>query len=147
MNHLILIVIFIFASPLNALSGESQKENNIESVTFEKGVIFFTLSNHEYAKTNGKEREDLDEVLGDFYHYQKSVSPFLKENELKQIITAKKQIVIRHKDKEKTIYNKSDFKHVVGLIMFQNKKDPKVFLGVETDIDLIEMFKDYFEIK
>lgn len=121
--------------------------NDVELITSDKAVIYFTLSKSEYEQINEEIRWQTDEVLSDFYFYKNKVSDYLKNNNIEQILTVKKQVIIQNKDIKNLTYNKSDFDHVVGIIMVNGQKDPKVFLGVGTDTDLIEMFKAYFEIQ
>jgi hypothetical protein len=42
---------------------------------------------------------------------------------------------------------KKDFDQEIGVIMTDGKKEPKIYPGVATDIELIAMFKEYFGIR
>jgi len=44
-------------------------------------------------------------------------------------------------------YVRKKFKHIVGYILTDGNKAPKVVEGVATDIDLINDFKKYFKLK
>jgi hypothetical protein len=147
MKYIILILSILLFSPLQSLSAETTNPDDIELINSLKAVVYFSITNQEYEKIDEKIRWQTDEVLSDFYHYKDALSSFLKENGIKEYFTAKKQIAFQNSTKGKTVFKRSNFDHVVGIIMVDKNKEPRVFLGVGTDIDLIEEFKTYFEIK
>jgi hypothetical protein len=86
-------------------------------------------------------------VLSDFDHYRDKTIPFLESNNIKPIITANMNIKIHLAGANSRDYVRKKFKHIVGYILTDGNKEPKVVLGVGTDKDLINDFKKYFKFK
>ncbi len=111
-----------------------------------KAVVFFGPTEKEYDSLSENEQNEWNEVLSDFYHYRDEAIPYLESNKIKPIITANKEIRIQTGTNSRT-YARKKFKHIVGYILTDGKKEPKIVQGVGTDIDLINDFKEYFKIK
>ena len=109
-------------------------------------VVFFGPTQPEYDSLNENRQAEMNEVISDFYHYHSEVTPFLERNGIKDFITAKALITIQLTGTEIRSFRRQNFKHAMGMIMSDGKREPKVYLGVATDFDLIEMFKDFFII-
>lgn len=112
-----------------------------------KAVVFFGPTEKEYNALSENEKNEWNEVLSDFYHYRDKTISFLESNNIKPIITADMNIKIHLKGGKSRTYVRKDFKHIVGYILTDGNKEPKVVLGVGTDMDLINDFKEYFKLK
>jgi hypothetical protein len=113
-----------------------------------KAVVFFGPTEKEYNSLTEKERNELSEVLSDFYHYRDSLIPYLESNNIKPIITSGKKITVHLAGDKSRTYVRKKIKYVVGQIITDGKREPKVVLGVAgTDVDLINDYKQYFKLK
>lgn len=111
-----------------------------------KAVVFFGPTEQEYKSLSANEQNEWNELLSDFYHYRDNTIPFLESHKIKPIITSNTKIIIQTGANTRT-YARKKFKHIVGYILADGNKEPKVVEGVGTDIDLISDFKEYFKIK
>ncbi len=112
-----------------------------------KAVVFFGPTEKEYNSLSENDKNEWNEVLSDFYHYRDKTIPFLQSNNIKPIITADMNIKIHLAGGDSRTYVRKKFKHIVGYILTDGTKEPKVVLGVGTDMDLINDFKEYFKLK
>ncbi len=135
------LILLMSAAPLLAQNGGIDKDSLRVSG---KAVVFFGPSQTEYLSLNGPEKNAIDEVLYDFYHYRGKVLNYLKENNIQEFSTAKLNIHVQLNDARRNIYNRRAFDQVVGLIMTDGQQAPKIFLGPATDAELISMFEEYF---
>lgn len=111
-----------------------------------KAVVFFSPTQEEYNVISDKDKSEWGEVLSDFYHYRDKTIPFIESNNIKPIITADMKINI-HLAATNHIYTRKKFEHIVGYILTDGIRDPKVVLGVGTDSDIIENVKEYFKLR
>ena len=112
-----------------------------------KAVVFFGPTQAEYDSLSEEEKAEMNEVLSDFYYYREQVIPFLKSNQIQEFLTASPRIQVKLSGSEHRTFARRNFNVNVGLIMADGTQEPKVFLGVATDVDLIPMFKDYFGLE
>jgi len=111
-----------------------------------KAVVFFGPTEREYNSLTENYKNEWSEVLSDFYHYRDKTIPYLESNKIKPIVTANTKIIIHTGTNARTFVRKN-FKHIVGYILTDGNKKPKVVEGVGTDMDLINDFKEYFGLK
>ena len=121
---------------------EDLKEFNISGKT----VIFFSMTQSEYDSKDEKEQSELAETLSDFDHYRGKIQNFLKENKIQSYLTTNSKIILKQTD-NLTSYNRKQLDHVVGFIMADQSKKPKVILGVMTDVGLKDVISKYFSIQ
>ena len=81
------------------------------------------------------------------YHYRDASIPYLESHNIKSIITSDMKIKIHFAGENSRTYAREKFKHVVGYLLTDGIKEPKVVLGVGTDMDLANDFKEYFKLK
>lgn len=112
-----------------------------------KAVVFFGPARNEYVAMSGEEKDKIDQMLYDFYHYRGKVLPFLELYNIQEFSTARPKIQIQLADDKKIVYFRSGFDKVVGLIMTDGHQEPKIFLGAATDSNIIDMCYDYFDLK
>lgn len=111
-----------------------------------KAVVFFSPTEKEYNSLSENDQNEWSEVLSDFYHYRDNSLSFLEAHQIKPIITSSSKIIIRNERRTRT-YLRKRFKHIVGYILTDGSKEPKVVEGFGTDIDLVMDFQAYFNIK
>ncbi len=138
------VILLLMIVPIAAAQGEVAEDTLYVTG---KAVVFFGPTEQEYDSLPPEEKAQIDEVLSDFYYYRENVIPFLKSNQIQEFLTAKSKIQVQLSDDQHLTFAKENFDHVVGLIMTDGKEDPEVFLGIATDMDLIDIFKDYFGLK
>jgi len=112
-----------------------------------KSVVFFGPTQSEYDALNEDIQSEMNEVLTDFYYYNEKVLPFLNRNKIREFFTDKAIITIQLTGTEIRSFRRQDFKQAVGMIMSDGRQEPKVYLGVATDIDLLKMFEDFFSLE
>jgi len=112
-----------------------------------KAVVFFEPTEKEYNSLSENEKNEWNEVLSDFYHYRDSIIPDLESNNIKPVITSAMKITIHFAGDKSRTYIRKKFKQNVGYLLTDGNKEPKVILGVRTDVDLMIYFKQYFKIK
>jgi hypothetical protein len=143
-NKIALIILILLV--MGSLSHAGTKDEVLDVKG--KAVVFFGPTEKEYNSLSEKERNELNEVLSDFYHYRDSLVPYLESNNIKPVITSDRKITIHLAGDKSRTYVRTKFKYVVGQIITDGKREPKVVLGVVgTDIDLINEFKQYFKLK
>jgi hypothetical protein len=129
----------VFAGPAGTIKDTLQVRG--------KAIVFFGPSQAEYVSMSDYEKNEIDEVLYDFYHYRKEVLAFIAINGIQEYSTARSYIKIFFGDNESITYTRAAFDHVVGIIMTEGRHVPQVFLGAATDSDLISMFTEYFDLE
>jgi len=112
-----------------------------------KAVVFFGPTQQEYNSLSAVKKKQANEALDDFNHYCKNVIPFLESNNIQPISTSTMRIKIQFAPTKNIIYTRKEFQQYIGYILTDGNKEPKVIFGVLTDIELIEAFKEYFNIK
>ena len=143
MKNIFTLTILILLTIGSASYGGSKDDVlNIEG----KAVVFFGPTKQEYNSLSENDKNEWSEVLSDFYHYRDETIPYLESNKIKPIISSNATIKIRAGANTRT-YARKKFKHIVGYILTDGNKEPKVVEGVGTDMDLINDFKEYFKLK
>ena len=112
-----------------------------------KAVVFFGPAWAEYVSMSDKEKDKIDQMLYDFYHYRGKVLPFLELHNIQEFSTAHPKIQIQFDDNRRIIYFRSGFDKIVGLMMTDGHHEPKIFLGAATDSNIIDMCYEYFDLK
>lgn len=112
-----------------------------------KAIVFFGPSQSEYIAMSDQEKDEIDEVLYEFYHYGNEVLAFIQDNGIQAFSTAKPKVEIIFDDNDRIIYSRAGFEFIVGIIMTDGRRAPKIFLGAATDLDLISMFRQYFDLE
>ncbi len=145
MRPIAVFLFFLLSAPLS-LAGQSNIVNDTLQVSG-KAVVFFVPSQEEYDSLSDDEKAEINEVLSDFYFHRENVVPYLKSNMIQEFLTDSAKIMIKVNGNKTLTFIKREFNQEVGVIMSDGKKEPKVDLGVATDIDLIFRFREYFGIK
>jgi hypothetical protein len=135
------LILLVMASPVSA---QDLDPDNDSLEVAGRAVVFFGPSQAEYLSMTHDEKDAIDEALYDFYHYRGKVLDFLEVNNIDEFSTAKRRIKVYLNGERVRIYDRRDFDHVVGLIMTNGQREPKVFLGPATDVEWIMMIEDYF---
>ena len=138
----VILALFIMAVP--GLAGQTETPDDTVHVSG-KAVVFFGPSQAEYM--SDQEKNEINRLLYDFYHYREQVLSFLELNEINEINTARSKILIELDGNKRLIYNRKDFGKVVGLIMTDGFHTPKIFLGAATDSQIIDMCYQYFKLE
>ena len=112
-----------------------------------KAVVFYAPSQKEYDSLSDDAKTEIDEVLSDFYYHRENVVSYLKSNMIQDFLTDSVKIVLKLSGNKSRIFMKKDFDQEIGVIMTDGKKEPKIYPGVATNIELIDMFKEYFGIQ
>ena len=110
-----------------------------------KAVIFFEFTETEYDSLLKDEESELVEVISDFYYYRDKVIPDLKEEGISSIISDHEYFKILLDDGRKIIYERKQFEYEIGIIFTNGKQEPKVNLGVRTDVGLWQAIKEFFK--
>jgi len=139
------LVLMLLLMAVSSFAGQSEAVEDTLYVGG-KAVVFFGPSPVEYVSMSDKEKDEIDHMLYDFYHYREKVIPFLELYNIQEFSTSHPKIQVQLEDNEKIIYYRKGFERVVGLIMTDGKHEPKIFLGAATDSDLISMFYEYFDL-
>jgi hypothetical protein len=139
----IAILILVLLPVFDAQGGAANDTLHVSGKT----VVFFGPTQAEYDSLSEEEKGDMDEVLSDFYYYRQQVISFLKSNQIQEFLTASPRIQFQLSGRERRTFLRRNFNPNVGLIMADGNQEPKVFLGVATDVDLIPMFEEYFGLK
>jgi hypothetical protein len=138
-----ILALLIMAVP--SFAGQTETPDDTVHVSG-RAVVFFAPSQAEYLSMSEQEAKKINELLYDFHHHRLKVLPFLELNEINEINTARSKILIELDGKKKIIYNRKDFGQIVGLILTDGYHKPKIYLGVATDSQIIDMCYEYFEL-
>jgi hypothetical protein len=144
--RLITVFLFLLLSAPLSVAGQSNQVNDTLQVSG-KAVVFYVPSQKEYDLLSDDAKTELDEVLSDFYYHQENVVSYLKSNMIQDFLTHSAKIMIKLNGNKSLAFMKRDFDQEIGVIMTDGKKEPKIYSGVATDIDLINMFKEFFRIQ
>jgi hypothetical protein len=136
-----ILALLIVAAP--AFAGQTETHEDALRVSG-KAVVFFGPSQIEYLSMSDKDKDEMDELLYDFYHNRQKVLPFLELYAIKGLSTARSKILIKFDDNKSVMYHRKDFGQVVGLIMTDGHQEPRIFLGAPTDSQIIAMCYEYF---
>ena len=139
----VILALLIMAAP--SLAGQTEAPDDTVHVSG-KAVVFFGPSQAEYLSMSDQKKNEINKLLYDFYHYRGEVLSFLELNEINEINTARSKIFIELDGKKTIIYDRKDFGKVVGLIMTDGHREPKIFLGAATDSQIIDMCYKYFDL-
>jgi hypothetical protein len=139
----VILALLIMAVPV--LAGQPEASDDTVHVSG-KAVVFFGPSQAEYLSMSDQEKKEINRLVYDFYHYRGKVLSFLELNEINEINTARSKISIELDGKKTIIFDRKDFGKVVGLIMTDGHREPKVFLGAATDSQIIDMCYKYFDL-
>ena len=142
----ITVFLFLLLSTPLSVAGQSIQVNDTLQVSG-KAVVFYAPSQKEYDSLSDDAKTELDEVLSDFYYHQENVVSYLKSNMIQDFLTHSAKIMIKLNGNNSLTFMKRDFDQEIGVIMTDGKKEPKIYSGVATDIDLINMFKEFFRIQ
>ncbi len=110
-----------------------------------KGIVFFGPTEAERDSLNQREDSGIEEVMADFLFYVGKIRPFLDSNGISLYETTARKIVII--GAKPFSYGRASPGAVVGLILEQNGKPPKVLEGVSTDVDLQQICTEYFNLR
>ena len=138
-----ILALFIMAVP--GFAGQTDTPDDTVHVSG-KAVVFFGPSQAEYLSMSDQEKNEINRLLYDFYHYREQVLSFLELNEINEINTARSKILVEFDGKKTIIYDRKDFGQIVGLIMTDGYHEPKIFLGAATDSQIIDMCYEYFKL-
>lgn len=139
----VVLALLIVAVP--GFAGQTQTPDDTVHVSG-KAVVFFGPSQAEYMSMSDQEKNEINQLLYDFYHHRGNVLSFLESYEINEINTARSKILIELDGKKTIIYDRKDFGQVVGLIMTDGYHNPKIVLGVATDSQIIDMCYEYFNL-
>ena len=136
------VVIFLLMT-VPALAGQNEVPEDVLKVGG-KAIVFFAPAWAEYVAMPDSEKDKIDEMLYDFYHYKLNVLPFLELHNIQAYSTARPKIQIQLADNKTIVYFRSGFQQVVGMIMTDGQHEPKIFLGAATDSDIIDRCYEFF---
>jgi len=142
MNKFIIILIVGFGNLF-----AQQGRDSTKLVIIGQSAVFFGPSQQEYDSLAKDENSGIDEILSDFYYYQAPIAKFLKEHKIGVELTSAPLIVAQLSDGKTQTYHRRDFGQVVGVLLIDGTQEPKVMLGVETDVDLIPELEKFFKLK
>ncbi|MEJ2365935.1 MAG: hypothetical protein P8075_05220 [Deltaproteobacteria bacterium] len=144
--RIIYVILALLIMPVPGLAGQTEIPDDTVRVSG-KAVVFFGPSQAEYLSMSDQEKNEINRLLYDFYHYREQVLSFLELNEINEVNTARSKISIELEGNKRIIYNRKDFGKVVGLIMTDGYHMPKIFLGAATDSQIIDMCYQYFKLE
>ena len=139
----VLILLLLTASVAAAQSGNAADAVYVSG----KAVVFFGPTWDEYVSLSEKDKAAINSELYDFAHYRLQVLEYLEANGIQPVSTARQNIQIQIEPNEVIHYFRRDFDHVVGLILTDGLKEPKVFMGAATASELKSMFEEYFGLQ
>jgi hypothetical protein len=112
-----------------------------------KAVVFFGPSQSEYLTMTDQEKDAIDEDLYDFYYYREKVLPFLASRGIQEFSTARRQIEIQLDNNESFSYFRKDFGRLMGVILTDGRRAPKILPGAISQTELILVFEEYFGLE
>ena len=142
---IVYVILALLMVTVPVFAGQSENMEDILHVSG-KAVIFFGPSQDEYVSMSDAEKDKIDHLLYEFYHYRGKVLPFLELNAINELSTAHSKILIELDGNKRLIYHRKNFSQVVGLIMTDGHQEPKIFLGAATDSQIIDMCYEYFNL-
>ena len=110
-------------------------------------ILFFSISQQEYDILSSNKKSEIDEVLSDFNFYSKKITEILTNKNINTNFIKSVKFHLEYDSGNFYSFNRSNFEHIVGTILMDAIKEPKVLYGVYTDIDLLEEINKYFNIR
>ena len=144
MRSIYSVLIFLIIT-VPVFAGQTDTPEDILKVSG-KAVVFFGPAWAEYVAMSDEEKDKIDQMLYDFYHYRGKVLPFLEFHNIQEFSTARPKIQVQLANDKKVVYFRSGFDKVVGLIMTDGHQEPKIFLGATTDSNIIDLCYEYFDL-
>lgn len=109
-----------------------------------QAIIFFGPSQAERDSMSLQENSGIDEVLSDFLFYAGRIRPFLDSNSISVHETNSRRFVVIRQKGMPLNFDRESMDAVVGCILLQDGKEPRILTGVNTDIDLRETATEYY---
>jgi hypothetical protein len=127
-------------APNVAIVSDTLRVNGPMVVFFEPGQKEFDLMDRDQGEDSG-----LDEIVSDFVEYStKVVDSLIKTSKLKAIITHKKIILVELDNGEKISFDRTKGDNIVGTILTNGRKKPKIDFEVGTTEDYFADIENYF---
>jgi uncharacterized protein YdhG (YjbR/CyaY superfamily) len=124
-----------------------EKERSYDTDTLKvqgRVVVFFTISQQEYDLLPKDTDSGVDEVLDDFNYYAGLAADSMKQAGYETMITGSRYIQIKFNNSTFKTFDRLESKeNIVGCILSDGIKEPKIEYGVLTDLDLISIFNDF----
>lgn len=114
-------------------------------VVSEPAAIFVAPSSSELSRLPEDERQDISELVSDFYRYVDGATPYLRSIGIRKFITGSKYIQINRKSANVVCINRSKLGDYVAFILSDGSADPVVITSISGSADVIELAKSYFE--
>jgi len=110
-------------------------------------IIYFTISQEEYAAYDTERKNGVDDVLSDFYANIGYADETLKNNGIKSIITISKILTFRYPNgkTEKLVIDNTY--HIIGMILVGKNKKPEIYYGIFFNDQIYKKASEYFNIK
>jgi len=113
----------------------------------EKTVVLFSITQEEYdEKIESDEGEGIDEILSDFNYYADNIEKAIKSHSINFLFSTSYRFKFILSDGKIETFDRRDKEHMVGFILFDTKRKPKILSGVYTDVDIMIEVEKYFKI-
>jgi hypothetical protein len=143
MNVLLLIALFPFA----ATQLTKSPANPPALVVTGARVIFFGPTQTERDSIIHVEGIDAGQVFDDFDYYSGKVGSYLKRRGVGVIITTSPVIVVQFGDKLVRAIERKKLQDFVGIILTDGVQEPRLYLGVSSDEELVSECAQFFKLK
>ena len=144
---LIIIVSFLPSCVKNKTDVQTGQDNIQDTLEISgKTVVFFSITKSEYDSivTKAGTANEIDETLSDFSHYSGIVIDSLNKTGINSSISTAHFFKIINSDGKYSYFSRSDKEQIVGVIIFDGRKEPQYHFGVATDADYFDMIENYF---
>ena len=108
-------------------------------------LVFWNFSSAEYDSLMSRMTFTLDSMETKFEASRSALLPFLKKIGIKPILTSASTFVFPGADSMQ--YRRPRYRDLFGVILYQPGKRPQIISGVTSDVDLIKLVTDYYEIR
>jgi hypothetical protein len=143
MNVFLLIAVLPFAAPQIAKS----PANPPALVVTGPRVVFFGPEQTERDSIIHVEGIDAGQVFDDFDYYSGKVGSYLKRRGVGVIITTSPVIVVQFGDKLVRAIERKKLQDFVGIILTDGVQEPRLYLGVSSDEELVSECAQFFKLK
>lgn len=135
-----------FSPALTSPNGPKNKDQ-LKTLNISKKTVLFLKITEERVDSLSTKEDDIDEVLSDFSYYSARIGAYLHDHGIASEFVTKNELQLKYNNGQVYMYNRTNLDHLVGTILADGQKEPKVLAGVFTDLDLREELIQYFNIR
>jgi hypothetical protein len=110
-------------------------------------VVFFSPVQNERDSIVRTEGMESARLFDDFDYYSGKVSAYLKRRGVGVIMTSAPVIVVQFGEKSTRTIERNKLTDFLGVVLTDGVQEPKLFLGVASDEELIPECSQYFRLK